>query len=194
MLLLGAIFQPEEDKLWLGGTSRAATLNGEQLVTFLPGRGRRHADGGHAAGRTRRRHLHPPHLAGRSDVRHALARGRDVRGGAAHVRVRLLRPRPGGRRRAGLLVPAQLPRVGLAARQGDRRAPPAARPTSCGSTAWSGSWREARRRCGSCVPRSSPARWTSSRGACPLPSGTALSSRDSPAVPASVRGYPQAGT
>ena len=34
---LGAIFQPEEDKLWLGGTSRAATLNGEKLVTFLPG-------------------------------------------------------------------------------------------------------------------------------------------------------------
>ena len=33
---LGAIFQPEEDKLWLGGTSRAATLNGEKLVTFLP--------------------------------------------------------------------------------------------------------------------------------------------------------------
>ena len=45
---LGAIFQPEEDKLWLGGTSRAATLNGERLVTFLPdasgGKGRnRHA-------------------------------------------------------------------------------------------------------------------------------------------------------
>lgn len=33
-VLLGAIFQPEEDKLWLGGTSRHATLNGEQLTTF----------------------------------------------------------------------------------------------------------------------------------------------------------------
>jgi fructose-1,6-bisphosphatase/inositol monophosphatase family enzyme len=33
---LGAIFQPDEDKLWLGGSSRAATLNGEKLLTFLP--------------------------------------------------------------------------------------------------------------------------------------------------------------
>lgn len=33
-VLLGAIFQPEEDKLWLGGTSRAATLNGEALDSF----------------------------------------------------------------------------------------------------------------------------------------------------------------
>jgi myo-inositol-1(or 4)-monophosphatase len=36
-VLLGAIFQPEEDKLWLGGTSRHATLNGEQLTTFRDG-------------------------------------------------------------------------------------------------------------------------------------------------------------
>lgn len=36
-VLLGAIFQPEEDKLWLGGTSRHATLNGEQLATFRDG-------------------------------------------------------------------------------------------------------------------------------------------------------------
>lgn len=30
-VLLGAIFQPQEDKLWLGGPGRAATLNGELL-------------------------------------------------------------------------------------------------------------------------------------------------------------------
>ena len=35
-VLLGAIFQPEEDKLWLGGTDRASTLNGERLTTFGP--------------------------------------------------------------------------------------------------------------------------------------------------------------
>ena len=35
-VLLGAIFQPEEDKLWLGGTARPATLNGERLTTFRP--------------------------------------------------------------------------------------------------------------------------------------------------------------
>ncbi|CAH0185367.1 Fructose-1, 6-bisphosphatase/inositol-1-monophosphatase [Arthrobacter sp. Bi83] len=35
-VLLGAIFQPEEDKLWLGGTGRAATLNGAPLTTFQP--------------------------------------------------------------------------------------------------------------------------------------------------------------
>jgi fructose-1,6-bisphosphatase/inositol monophosphatase family enzyme len=43
-LLLGGIFQPEEDKLWLGGTTRPATLNGERLTTFgaegVPGAGR----------------------------------------------------------------------------------------------------------------------------------------------------------
>ena len=42
--LLGAIFQPEADKLWLGGTAHAATLNGEPLTSFQPrdqgGRGR----------------------------------------------------------------------------------------------------------------------------------------------------------
>ena len=31
---LGAIFQPEEDKLWLGGTTHTATLNGERLTSF----------------------------------------------------------------------------------------------------------------------------------------------------------------
>ena len=33
---LGAIFQPEEDKLWLGGTTHTATLNGERLTSFAP--------------------------------------------------------------------------------------------------------------------------------------------------------------
>ncbi len=33
-VLLGAIFQPEEDKLWLGGTAHAATLNGEVLTAY----------------------------------------------------------------------------------------------------------------------------------------------------------------
>jgi myo-inositol-1(or 4)-monophosphatase len=40
-VLLGAVFQPEEDKLWLGGTARTATLNGERLTSFGP----RGADG-----------------------------------------------------------------------------------------------------------------------------------------------------
>ncbi|MET1064520.1 MAG: inositol monophosphatase family protein [Arthrobacter sp.] len=35
-VLLGGIFQPEEDKLWLGGTGRPSTLNGERLTTFRP--------------------------------------------------------------------------------------------------------------------------------------------------------------
>jgi fructose-1,6-bisphosphatase/inositol monophosphatase family enzyme len=38
-VLLGAIFQPEEDKLWLGGTDRPSTLNGERLTTFGPADG-----------------------------------------------------------------------------------------------------------------------------------------------------------
>ncbi|AOT03540.1 inositol monophosphatase family protein [Arthrobacter sp. U41] len=33
-VVLGAIFQPEEDKLWLGGTGRPSALNGERLTTF----------------------------------------------------------------------------------------------------------------------------------------------------------------
>ncbi|MEE2569823.1 inositol monophosphatase family protein [Pseudarthrobacter sp. J64] len=32
--VLGAIFQPEEDKLWLGGRGRPATLNDSALATF----------------------------------------------------------------------------------------------------------------------------------------------------------------
>ena len=43
-VVLGGIFQPEEDKLWLGGRARPATLNGERLTTFgaagAPGTGR----------------------------------------------------------------------------------------------------------------------------------------------------------
>ncbi len=30
-VLLGAVYQPEEDKLWLGGSGQAATLNGEAI-------------------------------------------------------------------------------------------------------------------------------------------------------------------
>lgn len=33
-VLLGAVFQPDEDKLWLGGTAHAATLNGEALTAY----------------------------------------------------------------------------------------------------------------------------------------------------------------
>ncbi|HET7139900.1 MAG TPA: inositol monophosphatase family protein [Arthrobacter sp.] len=33
-VLLGAVFQPDEDKLWLGGTAHAATLNGEVLTAY----------------------------------------------------------------------------------------------------------------------------------------------------------------
>lgn len=43
-VVLGGIFQPEEDKLWLGGIDRPSTLNGERLTTFgtegAPGAGR----------------------------------------------------------------------------------------------------------------------------------------------------------
>ena len=35
-VVLGSVFQPEEDKLWLGGTSQPSTLNGEPLTTFRP--------------------------------------------------------------------------------------------------------------------------------------------------------------
>jgi myo-inositol-1(or 4)-monophosphatase len=40
-VLLGAIFQPEEDKLWLGGSARHATLNGESLGVFRDDHGSR---------------------------------------------------------------------------------------------------------------------------------------------------------
>jgi fructose-1,6-bisphosphatase/inositol monophosphatase family enzyme len=42
-VLLGAIYQPEEDKLWLGGRTHPATLNGEPLTVFQDNRGARNA-------------------------------------------------------------------------------------------------------------------------------------------------------
>jgi myo-inositol-1(or 4)-monophosphatase len=42
-VLLGAIFQPEEDKMWLGGRARPATLNGETLRVFHEDRGARNS-------------------------------------------------------------------------------------------------------------------------------------------------------
>jgi len=42
-VLLGAVFQPEEDKLWLGGHDRPATLNGEALTSFSDGGGKRNS-------------------------------------------------------------------------------------------------------------------------------------------------------
>jgi fructose-1,6-bisphosphatase/inositol monophosphatase family enzyme len=42
-VLLGAVFQPEEDKLWLGGHNRPATLNGEALTSFSDGGGKRNS-------------------------------------------------------------------------------------------------------------------------------------------------------
>ncbi|MBT2533112.1 inositol monophosphatase family protein [Arthrobacter sp. ISL-48] len=42
-VLLGAIFQPEEDKLWLGGGSRPATLNGQALTVFQENNGARNS-------------------------------------------------------------------------------------------------------------------------------------------------------
>ena len=42
-VMLGAIFQPEEDKLWLGGKAHPATLNGEPLTVFRQDRGARNS-------------------------------------------------------------------------------------------------------------------------------------------------------
>ncbi|MDQ0665627.1 myo-inositol-1(or 4)-monophosphatase [Arthrobacter ulcerisalmonis] len=42
-VLLGAIFQPEEDKLWLGGHDRASTLNGDVLTAFSDNGDKRNA-------------------------------------------------------------------------------------------------------------------------------------------------------
>jgi len=42
-VLLGAVFQPEEDKLWLGGHDRPATLNGDPIPSFTDDGGRRNA-------------------------------------------------------------------------------------------------------------------------------------------------------
>ncbi|MFF1882834.1 inositol monophosphatase family protein [Pseudarthrobacter sp. NPDC058196] len=40
-VLLGAVFQPEEDKLWLGGRDRPATRNSEPLTVFADAGGKR---------------------------------------------------------------------------------------------------------------------------------------------------------
>ncbi|KQQ81412.1 MULTISPECIES: inositol monophosphatase family protein [Micrococcaceae] len=40
---LGAIFQPEEDKLWLGGSDRQATLNGDTITVYGDNHGERNA-------------------------------------------------------------------------------------------------------------------------------------------------------
>ncbi|MEE9097433.1 inositol monophosphatase family protein [Pseudarthrobacter phenanthrenivorans] len=42
-VLLGAVFQPEENKLWLGGNDRPATLNGDPITSFAEDGGRRNA-------------------------------------------------------------------------------------------------------------------------------------------------------
>ncbi len=42
-VVLGAIFQPEEDKLWLGGRGHPASLNGEPLTVFQDNKGERNA-------------------------------------------------------------------------------------------------------------------------------------------------------
>ena len=102
-------------------------------------------------------YIHPTWLC-RSAVRHALARGRDLRRRAADVRVRVLRPGPRGRRASWAAGSSTAARNGTGCRARRSSAPPAAPPTSCRSTGSSGSWREARRRCGSCVRPSCPAR------------------------------------
>ncbi|MFJ5862529.1 inositol monophosphatase family protein [Pseudarthrobacter sp. NPDC092439] len=42
-VLLGAIYQPEEDKLWLGGQDHASSLNGEPITAFRDEEGERNA-------------------------------------------------------------------------------------------------------------------------------------------------------
>lgn len=42
-VLLGAIYQPEEDKLWLGGQGHASSLNGEPITAFRDNDGERNA-------------------------------------------------------------------------------------------------------------------------------------------------------
>lgn len=63
-VVLGGIFQPEEDKLWLGGTARPSTLNGERLTTFgaegAPGAGRSDAPLSELGAAT---YIHPTWLA-----------------------------------------------------------------------------------------------------------------------------------
>lgn len=42
-VLLGAIYQPEEDKLWLGGQAHPSSLNGEKITAFSDNAGERNA-------------------------------------------------------------------------------------------------------------------------------------------------------
>ncbi|MFJ6077271.1 inositol monophosphatase family protein [Pseudarthrobacter sp. NPDC092419] len=42
-VLLGAIYQPEEDKLWLGGQGHPSSLNGEKITAFRDNGGERNA-------------------------------------------------------------------------------------------------------------------------------------------------------
>lgn len=42
-VVLGAIYQPEEDKLWLGGQGYASSLNGEPITAFRDNGGERNA-------------------------------------------------------------------------------------------------------------------------------------------------------
>ena len=57
-VMLGAIFQPEEDKLWLGGRDRRATLNGDVLTVFSDDGGRR--NGTSVAELGAATYIHPP--------------------------------------------------------------------------------------------------------------------------------------
>lgn len=58
-VLLGAIYQPQEDKLWLGGTAQPATLNGAALDTGVLRARRDQAAGRLSAGT----YIHPGWLA-----------------------------------------------------------------------------------------------------------------------------------
>lgn len=60
-VLLGAIFQAEEDKLWLGGLDRPATLNGELLGTFTADGGARNVEALDQLGAAT--YIHPAWLA-----------------------------------------------------------------------------------------------------------------------------------
>jgi myo-inositol-1(or 4)-monophosphatase len=59
-VVLGAIYQPEEDKLWLGGTGRTATLNGERIDTYRDGGARAEAPLAELGAAT---YIHPNWLA-----------------------------------------------------------------------------------------------------------------------------------
>ena len=135
-----------------------ATLNGERLTAFQDGRtAATAADPLAELGAAT--YIHPTWLADPLCAMPGTPPRRPPR--RCGCSVRLLRPGPGGRRRARLLVPAQLPRMGLAARQGDRggrrrrrRHRPRQRPGMVHGRRHDGGAR-------SCVRPSSPARWTS---------------------------------